>query len=88
MIENDEFLPLVPSECIKANALEKIHTAMNKQICVLFMKGSPDFPADGYQEKAILMLESIKLNYSCFDVLKESEVRELLKEHSRWSSFP
>ena len=57
MIENDEFLALVPSECIKANALEKIHTAMNQSIVVLFMKGTPEKPYDGYQAKAIEMLE-------------------------------
>jgi len=52
------------------------------------MKGTPDCPADGYQKKAIAMLETIKLKYACYDVMKETEVRELLKEHSRWSSFP
>lgn len=48
LVEADEFLQLIPSECIKANALERITQAMNKSIVVLFLKGTPDAPLDGY----------------------------------------
>ena len=41
LIDNDDFLPLVPQECIKANALERIKLAMDKSIVVLFLKGTP-----------------------------------------------
>ena len=61
---------------------------MNQSVVVLFMKGTPEKPYDGYQAQAIEMLDSMKLKYSCFDVVVESDVRELLKEHSRWNAFP
>lgn len=49
LIESDDFLQLVPSECIKANALERIKIVMDKSVVVLYMKGSPTKPQDGYQ---------------------------------------
>jgi glutaredoxin-related protein len=44
LIESDDFLQLVPSECIKANALERIKIVMDKSVVVLYMKGSPTKP--------------------------------------------
>lgn len=61
---------------------------MNQSIVVLFMKGTKSEPADGYQKMAVEYLEKIKLRYTSYDVIVESDVRELLKEHSRWNSFP
>lgn len=48
LIETDEFLQLIPSECIKANSLEKITEAMDKSVVVLFLKGTTTKPHDGY----------------------------------------
>jgi glutaredoxin-related protein len=41
MIESEEFINIVPQECIKTNALERIKGAMRASPVVLFMKGSP-----------------------------------------------
>ena len=88
MVEADEFLQLIPSECIKANALERITETLNKSIVVLFLKGTPDAPLDGYQKRAVELLKSAEITYTFFDVTSDSDVREILKEISRWNSFP
>lgn len=72
MIESEEFLQIIPAECIKTNALERIKIAMSKSLVVIFMKGSPKSPFDGYQEEAIKLLDEAKIRYSYFDVLKDS----------------
>ena len=41
LIESDEFINMIPSECIKTNALERIKLTLNKSAVVVFMKGSP-----------------------------------------------
>ena len=59
MIEKDEFMQLVPPECIRENALEKFQNSLKQGVVVLFLKGTPDRPDDGYQQQAIDALESI-----------------------------
>ena len=47
LCENEEFIPLVPPECIKENVLARIKTAQSQSIVVLFLKGTPKEPFDG-----------------------------------------
>ena len=48
---------MVPHDCVKANALERIKAALKKSIVVVFLKGSIDNPFDGYQKAAIKILQ-------------------------------
>ena len=61
LIESDEFLAMIPTECIRTNALERIKNMLQKSIVVVFMKGSPKAPKDGYQRE-------------CMQILQESQV--------------
>ena len=101
LIESEEFLTIIPQECIKTNALERIKIAMAKSIVVVFMKGTPKKPSDGYQLEVIQMLDKERIRYAYFDVLKDpvqlqwfnlfdflQDVREILKEYSKCISYP
>ena len=48
MIDNDEFMQMVPTECIRTNAIERINTALAKSVVVIFMKGTARRPFDDY----------------------------------------
>jgi len=72
LIESDEFINMIPSECIKTNAMERIKISLGKSAVVVFMKGSPKEPADGYQKEVIEMMEKCRVRYTFFDVLKDS----------------
>lgn len=52
------------------------------------MKGTPEKPRDGLQQRAIDLLNKTKISFTSFDVMIDSDVREILKEISRCSSFP
>ena len=88
MIEKDEFMAIVPSECIRANALEKFQNALKKSVVVLFLKGTLDEPADGYQARVVKALREIQCKFTWVDVTTDGDLRELLKEQSRYNSFP
>ena len=49
LIEDDVFMNMVPSECIRTNAIERIGKALSKSIVVMFIKGTRRRPFDGYQ---------------------------------------
>ena len=69
MIENDEFLGIIPTECIKTNALERIKLALQKSVIVVFMKGSPKSPKDGYQGECVKILSENNIRFTHFDVI-------------------
>lgn len=83
MIENDEFLGIIPSECIKTNPLERIKTALDRSLVVVFIKGTPSKPKDGYQSACLELLDQNKIRYTWFNVMQDPDVREILKEYSR-----
>ncbi len=72
---------------------------MAKSTVVIFMKGSPSKPFDGYQSEGIKILDEAKIRYAYFDVMKDpvrhnqllnliQDVREILKEFSGCQSYP
>ena len=88
MIDNDEFMQMIPEECIRTNAIERITTALNRQVVVIFIKGSRKKPFDGYQREAIEILDSQKVRYYSYNVMSDPDLREILKEVSRFTSYP
>ena len=56
LFDQEEFMPMVPHDCVKANALERIKAALKKSIVVVFIKGSEHKPFDGYQKEAVQIL--------------------------------
>ena len=71
MIETEEFLSVIPQEAIKTNALERIKGALAKSIVVIFLKGTPNSPADGYSKEGIELLDNHKIRYTFYDVIKD-----------------
>ena len=48
LIEKDDFMSMIPSECIRTNAIERIQTSLAKSVVVMFIKGTKSKPFDGY----------------------------------------
>merc|ERR1719221_1646513 len=55
---------------------------------MLFIKGSKDQPYCGFSKKAVQMLNDRNVDFSTFDILKDEEVRQGLKEYSNWKTYP
>jgi len=79
---------MIPSECIRTNAIERINTALGNSVVVIFIKGTKRKPFDGYQREAIKILDESKVRYTCYNVMNDPDLREILKEISRFSSYP
>lgn len=88
LIEQDDFMPMIPTECIRTNAIERINKALSKSVVVVFIKGTKRKPFDGYQREAIEILDKSKVRYSVCNVMDDPDLREILKEISRFSSYP
>jgi monothiol glutaredoxin len=55
---------------------------------VVFMKGVRASPQCGFSSAAVELLDGYLEDYTCVDVLNDTEIREGLKEYSRWPTVP
>jgi Grx4 family monothiol glutaredoxin len=52
------------------------------------MPGSPDQPRCGFSRQLIEILTELQVTFDSFDILEDEEVRQGLKAHSNWPTFP
>ncbi len=55
---------------------------------VLFMKGTPGFPQCGFSAAMVQILSTLGVKFKSFDVLKDPELRQGIKEFSNWPTIP
>lgn len=55
---------------------------------MLFMKGAPDAPRCGFSRQAVSMLQDESIPFGSFDILSDETVRQGLKKHSNWPTYP
>lgn len=55
---------------------------------MLFMKGSPQSPQCGFSQRLVKILSEYDYPFGYFDILSDDEVRQGLKEYSKWQTYP
>ena len=66
----------------------KIEEQLNSHDILLYMKGTPDFPQCGFSGQAVAALNSIGKPYAFVNIFEDEEIRQGLKEYSKWPTFP
>ncbi|MSR00765.1 MAG: Grx4 family monothiol glutaredoxin [Gammaproteobacteria bacterium] len=55
---------------------------------VLFMKGTPDFPQCGFSAQTVGALRACGADFQHINIFEDPELREALKIHSSWPTYP
>ena len=55
---------------------------------MLFMKGTPQAPQCGFSRELVNLLDQKGVKYGHFDILQDNAVRQALKKHSNWPTYP
>ncbi|XP_067011881.1 uncharacterized monothiol glutaredoxin ycf64-like [Anabrus simplex] len=55
---------------------------------VVFMKGIPDEPRCGFSNAVVQILRMHGVTYVSHDVLKDEDLRQGIKEYSKWPTVP
>lgn len=84
-LDDSEFCKNLPR---KKDISERLKQLTTQTPLVLFMKGSPEAPQCKFSKRIVELLNSVNANYSFFDILKDEEVRQALKEYSNWPTYP
>ncbi|KAK1556188.1 hypothetical protein Q3G72_000246 [Acer saccharum] len=67
---------------------KRLQQLIDSHPIMLFMKGNPEEPKCGFSRQVIDILKDEKVKFGTFDILSDNEVREGLKKHSNWPTFP
>jgi len=67
---------------------ERISKELNSAPVVLFMKGTPDFPQCGFSAQTAGALRKLGAKFHSVNIFDDPEMREALKKHSNWPTYP
>jgi monothiol glutaredoxin len=66
----------------------RIEKTLASNRIMLFMKGSPSMPQCGFSAAVVGILKELKVPFGSFNILADQELREGLKDYSRWPTYP
>ncbi|CAG8661427.1 21292_t:CDS:2 [Cetraspora pellucida] len=61
---------------------------INSSPVMAFIKGTPSQPRCGFSRQIVEILNDHKVKFGSFDILTDEEVRQGLKEYSKWPTYP
>ncbi len=67
---------------------ERIKEQLENNPAILYMKGTPDFPQCGFSGQTVQVLAACHAKYQYVNIFEDPELREALKEHSNWPTYP
>ena len=68
--------------------VEKIKQQIENNSIVLFMKGTPEAPQCGFSARAANTLKACGVPFAAVNVLDNPEIRQGIKEYSKWPTIP
>jgi len=68
--------------------VDKIKQQVGGDDVVLYMKGTPVFPMCGFSAAVVQVLSRLGVRYQSYNVLDDADLRQGLKEYSKWPTFP
>ncbi|KAF9405136.1 Glutaredoxin 3 [Podila epigama] len=85
LVASGEFQALVPAEKDLKTRMDEL---INKAPLMIFIKGSPETPRCGFSKKLVALLADQGVTYDSFDILEDDDIRQGLKTHVDWPTFP
>ncbi|ORY97443.1 thioredoxin-like protein [Syncephalastrum racemosum] len=67
---------------------ERLKSLINSAPVMTFIKGTPQQPRCGFTRQLVDLLAEQKIKYSSFNILVDEDVRQGLKEYSKWPTYP
>jgi monothiol glutaredoxin len=67
---------------------ERIEQQLGSHDVLLYMKGTPDFPQCGFSGQAVAALNAVGKPFAYVNIFEDEEIRQGLKDYSKWPTFP
>jgi Grx4 family monothiol glutaredoxin len=85
LVASGEFEAMLPQEKSLASRLQAL---IEKQPVMVFIKGTPQEPQCGFSRQIVAILNDRHVKYGYFNILSDDDVRQGLKTHVDWPTFP
>jgi monothiol glutaredoxin len=66
----------------------RIEEQLSSHDILLYMKGTPDFPQCGFSGQTVAALKAVGKPFAFVNIYEDEEIRQGLKIHSNWPTFP
>jgi Grx4 family monothiol glutaredoxin len=66
----------------------RLDSLVKTDTVMLFMKGEPSAPRCGFSRQVVELLQENQIPFGSFDILTDDTVRQGLKKHSNWPTYP
>lgn len=67
---------------------DRLNRLIRSNPVMLFIKGTPTAPKCGFSRQAVELLSENGIAFGSFDILQDEQVRQGLKKHSDWPTYP
>tara|TARA_Y100001968_G_C19251827_1_gene664826 strand:+ start:531 stop:854 length:324 start_codon:yes stop_codon:yes gene_type:complete len=67
---------------------KRIEEIINSSPIVVFMKGTKLMPQCGFSNNVVQILNALGMSFETFDVLSDMEIRQGIKDYSKWPTIP
>jgi len=71
-----------------ADVFDRIRDTIAKHNIVIYMKGNRHFPQCGFSAATVEVFEHLAAPYETVDVLQDMEIREGIKQFTKWPTIP
>eukprot|EP01120_Amphizonella_sp_Union-15-10_P008472 TRINITY_DN3052_c0_g2_i1.p1 TRINITY_DN3052_c0_g2~~TRINITY_DN3052_c0_g2_i1.p1 ORF type:complete len:252 (+),score=67.66 TRINITY_DN3052_c0_g2_i1:3-758(+) len=72
----------------KEDLTKRLEDLLKQKPVMAFIKGTPEQPQCGFSNKFCNILREQKVDFGSFNILSDMEVRNGLKEYSKWPTYP
>jgi Grx4 family monothiol glutaredoxin len=72
----------------KETVVQRIERIISSHNCVLFMKGEPMAPKCGFSSQIVQILKEENVSFQHYDIIEDEELRQALKDYSKWPTYP
>jgi monothiol glutaredoxin len=67
---------------------ERIDNLVKQHKILVFMKGNKLMPQCGFSNNVVQILNTLGVPFDTIDILEDSELRQGIKEYSKWPTIP
>jgi Grx4 family monothiol glutaredoxin len=67
---------------------KRLDTLIRMGEVMVFMKGTPTQPRCGFSRQVVEIFQAERIPFAYFDILTDETVRQGLKQHSQWPTYP
>ena len=71
-----------------SDVTQTIEQQIKSDDVVLYMKGNAQFPMCGFSGTVVQVLKHLEIPFTAIDVMQDMEIREGIKEYSKWPTIP